>query len=95
MIVMKYKRSKKGSGWYSTHWDEDQITEMESQLIAQMFILKNKNQGYYEDLLLIFKSKQDSSYWEVTSGLKLQDFLNEDYIFGFINTGEKYEKVYN
>ena len=88
MIVMKFKRSKNGSGWYITHFDENQIIEMESQVIAQMFILKNKNQGYYEDLLMVFKSKEDSSYWEVTSGLKLQDFLNENYVFGFISTGE-------
>ena len=87
MIVMKFKRSKNGNGWYSTHFDENQIIEMESQVIAQMFILKNKNQGYYEDLLMVFKSKEDSSYWEITSRLKLQDFLNENYVFGFISTG--------
>lgn len=88
MIVMRFDRSKKGSGWYSEHFNGKLFVEMESQVIASMSILKNKNQGYYEDLLLVFKSKDDSSYWEITNGLKLKDFLNEDYVFGFINTGD-------
>ena len=89
MIVMKFKRSKKGSGWYSTHWKADQVVEMESHVIAQMHILKNKKQGYYDDMLLVFKAKDDDSFWEVTNGLKLQDFLNENYVFAFIKADEE------
>ena len=46
--------------------------------------MKNKKQGYYDDMLLVFKAKDDDSFWEVTNGLKLQDFLNENYVFAFI-----------
>ena len=45
MIVMRFDRSKKGSGWYSEHFNGKLFVEMESQVIASMSILKKQESG--------------------------------------------------
>ena len=72
-----------GRGFYSDHFDEKLLVEMEASIIAKMFIDKNRGWDTWDNYLLIFKNV-DSNWYEITKGVKLEDFCNSEVIFGFI-----------
>ena len=70
-------------GFYSDHFDEKLLVEMEASIIAKMFIDKSKGRDTWDNYLLIFKNI-DSSWYEITKGVELESFCSEDFTFGFI-----------
>ena len=70
-------------GFYSDHFDEKLLVKMEASIIAKMFIDKNKGLDTWDNYLLIFKNI-DSSWYEITKGVKLESFCSEDFTFAFI-----------
>lgn len=84
ITVMRFNNKHGWSrGFYSDHFDEKLLVEMEASIIAKMFIDKNKGFDTWENYLLVFKNI-DSSWYEITKGVKLESFCNEDFTFGFI-----------
>ena len=84
ITVMRFNNKHGWSrGFYSDHFDEKLLVEMEASVIAKMFIDKNKGFDTWENYLLVFKNI-DSSWYEITKGVKLESFCNEDFTFGFI-----------
>ena len=84
VTVMRFN-NKVGSnrGFYSDHFDESLLVEMESSVIAKMFIDKQRGFDTLDNYLLIFKH-DDSDWWEITKGVKMESFCGEDFTFGFI-----------
>ena len=84
VTVMRFN-NKVGSnrGFYSDHFDESLLVEMESSVIAKMFIDKQRGFDTWDNDLLIFKH-DDSDWWEITKGVKMESFCGEDFTFGFI-----------
>ena len=84
VTVMRFN-NKVGSnrGFYSDHFDESLLVEMESSVIAKMFIDKQRGFDTWDNYLLIFKH-DDSDWWEITKGVKMESFCGEDFTFGFI-----------
>lgn len=84
ITVMRFNHHRgSGRGFYSDHFDEKLLVEMEASIIAKMFIDKNKGLDTWDNYLLIFKDT-DSSWYEITKGVKLESFCREDFTFGFI-----------
>ena len=74
-------------GFYSDHFDEKLLVEMEASIIAKMFIDKSKGWDTWDNYLLIFKNI-DSSWYEITKGVKLESFCREDFTFAFIKLAD-------
>ena len=84
ITVMRFNHHQGWSkGFYSDHFDENLLVEMEASIVAKMFIDKNKGFDTWDNYLLIFKSI-DSNWYEITKGIKLESFCSEDFTFGFI-----------
>ena len=84
ITVMRFNHHRgRGRGFYSDHFDEKLLVEMEASIIAKMFINKNKGWDNLDNYLLVFKHDNDD-WWEITKGVKLESFCNEDFTFGFI-----------
>ena len=84
ITVMRFNHLRgRGRGFYSDHFDEKLLVEMEASIVAKMFIDKNKGWDTCNEYLLIFKGI-DSDWWEITKGVKLEDFCNTEMTFGFI-----------
>lgn len=84
ITVMRFNHHRgRGRGFYSDHFDEKLLVEMEASIVAKMFIDKNKGWDTCNKYLLIFKAI-DSDWWEITKGVKLEDFCNTETTFGFI-----------
>lgn len=84
ITVMRYNYHQGwGKGFYSDCFDEKLLVEMEAQIIAKMFIDKNRGFDTWDNYLLIFKNV-DSNWYEITKGVKLEDFCNGENVFGFI-----------
>ena len=71
-------------GFYSDHFDEKLLVEMEASIVAKMFIDKNKGWDTWDNYLLVFKRDNDDDWWEITKGVKLEIFCSENFTFGFI-----------
>lgn len=69
-------------GFYSDHFDEKLLVEMKPSTVANMFIDKQRGFDTWDNYLLVFKHDED--WREITKGVKLESFCNEDYTFGFI-----------
>lgn len=84
VTVMRFN-NKTGSnrGFYSDHFDEKLLVEMEPSIVATMFIDKQRGFNTWDNYLLVFKYDNDD-WWEITEGVKLESFCNEDFTFGFI-----------
>ena len=84
ITVMRFNHHRGwGRGFYSDHFDEKLLVETEASIVAKMFIDKNKGCVTWDKYLLIFKGI-DSDWWEITKGVKLEDFCNTEMTFGFI-----------
>ena len=84
ITVMRFNHLRgRGRGFYSDHFDEKLLVEMEASIVAKMFIDKNKGWDTCNKYLLIFKGI-DSDWYEITKGVKLEDFCNNENVFGFI-----------
>ena len=84
ITVMRFNnKTNWARGFYSEHFDEKLLVEMEASIVAKMFIDKNKGWDTWDNYLLIFKSV-DSEWYEITNGVKLEYFCNSETIFGFI-----------
>ena len=84
ITVMRFNHLRgRGRGFYSDHFDEKLLVEMEASIVAKMFIDKNNGWDTCNKYLLIFKGI-DSDWWEITKGVKLEDFCNTEMTFGFI-----------
>ena len=84
ITVMRFNNQHGWSkGFYSDHFDEKLLVEMEASIIAKMFIDKSKGWDTWDNYLLIFKNI-DSRWYEITKGVKLESFCSEDFTFGFI-----------
>ena len=84
ITVMRFNHHRgRGRGFYSDHFDEKLLVEMEASIVAKMFIDKNKGWCALDNYLLIFKGV-DSNWYEITKGVKLEDFCNNENVFGFI-----------
>ena len=81
--VMRYNyKTGRNRGFYSDHFDKKNLVEMEASIVAKMFVDKQRGFDTWDNYLLIFKHDED--WWEITKGVKLESFCNEDYTFGFI-----------
>ena len=56
---------------------------MESSVVAKMFVDKNRGWDTWDNYLLIFKNA-DSDWYEITKGVKMEDFCSDENTFGFI-----------
>ena len=84
ITVMRFNHHHGWSrGFYSDHFDEKLLVEMEASIVAKMFIDKQRGWDTWDNYLLIFKSVE-SDWYEITNGVKLEDFCNSETIFGFI-----------
>ena len=84
ITVMRFNHRKDWSrGFYSDHFDENLLVEMEASIIAKTFIDKNRGFADWDNYLFIFKHV-DSDWHEITKGVKLEDFCNSENLFGFI-----------
>ena len=84
ITVMRFNHLRgRGRGFYSDHFDEKLLVEMEASIVAKMFIDKNKGWCALDKYLWIFKGV-DSDWYEITKGVKLEDFCNNENVFGFI-----------
>ena len=88
ITVMRFNNQHgHGRGFYSDHFDEKLLIEMEASIIAKMFIEKNKGFDTWENYLLVFKDV-DSNWYEITKGVKLESFCREDFTFAFIKLAD-------
>ena len=71
-------------GFYSDHFDEKLLVEMEASVVAKMFIDKQRGFDTWDNYLLVFKLDNDDDWWEITKGVKLEIFCSEIFTFGFI-----------
>ena len=84
ITVMRFNHQQgRSRGFYSDHFDEKLLVEMEASIVAKMFIDKYKGWNTWDNYLLIFRSV-DSDWYEITKGVKLEDFCNTEMTFGFI-----------
>ena len=84
ITVMRFNHQRGWSrGFYSEHFDEKLLVEMEASIVAKMFIDRHRGWDTWDKYLLIFKGI-DSDWWEITKGVKLEDFCNTEMTFGFI-----------
>ena len=88
ITVMRYNyKTGQNRGFYSDHFDEKLLVVMEASIVAKMFIDKNKGWDTWDNYLLIFKNI-DSSWYEITKGVKLESFCREDFTFAFIKLAD-------
>jgi len=84
ITVMRFNHHHGWSrGFYSDHFDEKLLVEMEASVVAKMFIDKQRGFDTWDNYLLIFKSVE-SDWYEINKGVKLEIFRSENFNFGFI-----------